>query len=176
MPSQKRMNSFHRTKRESPILGFVGLAIAFVLSVVFMLVGFVDIESESSGDAIRVIFGVVGAGLFVIFIRGCWIATGGVFVHVLSISEEEIEWGFMGREKRLPMSDVKEIYWDDTDGFNFTITKTDGGRVRFPYMEIVVSGKSRGRLLTFLRTTFPGIRISGSIDRKTEQEAAGSFL
>jgi hypothetical protein len=164
------MNSFQRTKRDSRILGFVGLSIAFVLSVVFMLVGFVDIGSESGGDAFRIIFGVVGVGLFVIFIRGCWMATGGALIHVFSVSEDEIEWGFVGREKRLAMSDVKEIYWDDTDGFNFTITKTDGGRVRLPYIENVVSYKSRGRLLAFLRSTFPDIQISGSIDKRTEQD------
>lgn len=169
----QKMNSFHRTKRDSRILGFVGLSIAFILSVVFMLVGFVESESESGGDAFRIIFGVVGVGLFVIFIRGCWMATGGALVHVLSISEEEIEWGFVGREKRLSMSDVEEIYWDDTDGFTFTITKADGKRVRLPYIENVVSYKSRGQLLSFLRSTFPDIRISGSIDKKTEQDAAG---
>lgn len=165
------MNSFHRIKRDSRILGFVGLSFAFVLSVGFMLVGFVDIESESRGDALRIILGVVGVGLFVIFIRGCWIATGGALIHVFSVNEDEIEWGFVGREKRLAISDVKEIYWDDTDGFNLTITKTDGGRVRLPYIENVVSYKSRGRLLAFLRSTFPDIQISGRIDKRTEQAA-----
>jgi hypothetical protein len=95
-------------------------------------------------------------------------ATGGSLIHVFSVSEDEIEWGFVGREKRLAMSDVKEIHWDDTDGFNFTITKTDGGQVRLPYIENVVSYKSRSRLLAFLRSTFPDIRISGNIDKRTE--------
>ena len=69
------------------------------------------------------------------------------------------------------LSDVEEIYWDDTDGFNFTVTKKDGVRIRFHYIENVVFYKSRGKLLAFLRSTFPEIRILGSIDKKTEQDA-----
>lgn len=166
------MNSFHRTKRDSRILGFVGLSFAFIVSVVFMLVGFVNFESESGVDPFQIVFGFVGVGLFVIFLRGCWMATGGALIHVFSVSDDEIEWGFVGREKRLAMADVKEIYWDDTDGFSFVITTTDGERVRLPYIENVVSYKSRGRLLAFLRSTFADIRFSGSIDKRTEREAA----
>ena len=103
-------------------------------------------------------------------------ATGGALTHVFSITKDEIEWGFVGKEKRLVVSEVEEIYWDDTDGFNFTITKKDGVRVRFPYMENVVSHKSRGKLLAFLRSTFPEIRVVGSIDKKTEQDAADQPL
>jgi hypothetical protein len=168
------MNSFHRTKRDSRILGFVGLAFAFILSIVFMLVGFVDIENESGFDTFRLIFGVAGACLFVVFIRGCWMATGGALTHILSITEDRIEWGFIGREKQLELSEVEEIYWDDTDGFTFTITKKDGSRVRLPYIENVVPHKSRGSLLAFLRNVHPQIRLSGSIDKKTEQASGGN--
>lgn len=136
-----------------------------------MLIGFV--ERESGAGAFQMIFGIAGVCLFVVFVRGCWMATGGALTHVFSVSKDEVEWGFIGREHRLAMSDVKEIYWDDTDGFNLTMTKTDGGRVRLPYIENVVSYSSRGRLLAFLRNTFPEIRISGNIDKRTEQDAAG---
>ena len=144
----------------------------FVLSVVFMLIGFLDIESESGSNAFRLIFGIVGACLFIVFIRGCWIYTGGTLTHIFSITEEEIEWGFIGKEKRLSMSEVDEIYWDDTDGFSFTITKKNGERVRLPYIENVIAPKSRGKLLFFIRSLFPEVSIAGCIDSKTEQDAA----
>jgi hypothetical protein len=165
------MKSFHRTKRDSRLLGFVGLSFAFILSVVFMLIGFFDTEEISGFNAFRLIFGGVGICLFVIFLRGCWMATGGALTHVFSINGDEIEWGFVGREKRLSVSDVEEFYWDDTDGFTFLVIQKDGTRVRLPYIESVISYKSRGRLLAFLRSNLPTIRITGSIDKKTELEA-----
>jgi hypothetical protein len=166
------MNSFHRTKRDSRILAYVGLAFAFAMSVMFMLVGFVDIENEAGFDAFRLIFGIAGACLFVIVMRGCWMMSRGALTHVFSINGDEMEWGFVGREKQLATADVQEIYWDDTDGFTFLITRKDGSRVRFPYIQNVVAQNSRGKLLAFLRSAFPEIRITGNIDRKTEQDAA----
>jgi uncharacterized membrane protein YhdT len=168
------MNAFHRTKRDSRWLSAIGLSIAFLLSLVFMLVGFIDLENESGFDTLRVIFGVVGICLFVLFMRGCWMATSGALVHVLSIDEEDLEWGFVGREKRVSVSEISQIYWDDSDGFTFVVTLTDGTRIRFPYMSNVVSYKCRGVLLAFLRSNFPGVPISGSIDAKTEQAAGRS--
>ncbi len=165
------MNAFHRTKRDSQWLSAFGLSIAFLLSLVFLLVGFIDLENESGVDTFRVIFGVVGICLFVVFIRGCWMATSGALVHVFSIDEEDLEWGFVGREKRVSVAEIAQIYWDDTDGFTFVIHLTDGTRIRFPYIDTVVSYKSRGDLLAFLRSTLPDIPITGSIDTKTEQAA-----
>lgn len=166
------MSSFHRTKRDSRILGFIGLSVAFVLSVLFLLIGFASSEETSGIDGFRIIFGLLGASLFVIFIRGCWMATRGSIIHVLSIDEAEIEWGFMGKEKRLPISEVAEIYWDDTDGFTFLIARRDGKRIRFPYIENVVSRKSRGILLAYLRQDHPDIPISGVVDIGTEKDAS----
>lgn len=60
---------------------------------------------------------------------------------------------------------------DDTDGFTFTITRKDGSHVRMPCIGNVVSPKSRGSLLAFLRSKLPEIRISGSIAKKTLQDA-----
>ena len=136
-----------------------------------MLVGFIDLENESGFDTFRVIFGVVGICLFVVFIRALWIATGGALVHVFSIDEEYIEWGFVGLEKRVSVSEIAQIYWDDTDGFTFVIHLTDGTRIRFPYMVNVVSYKSRGDLLAFLRRNLPAVPITGSIDTNTERAA-----
>lgn len=170
----QQMNSFHRTKRDSGILGYVGLAIAFVMSMAFMLVGFGDIGNKGGINAFQVIFGTAGACLFVVVVRGCWMTAGGALTHVFSINEDEIEWGFVGKEKQLATADVEEIYWDDTDGFTFLITRKDGSRVRFPYMQNVVGPKSRGKLLAFLRRAFPEIRITGRIEKKTEQDAAGA--
>jgi hypothetical protein len=165
------MNAFHRTKRDSRWLSAIGLSIAFLLSLVFMLVGFIDLENESGFYLLRVIFGVVGICLFVLFMRGCWIATSGALIHVFSMDEDELEWGFVGREKRIALSEIAKIYWDDTDGFTFVVHLTDGKRIRFPYLQNVVSYQSRGELLAFLRSNFPAIPISGSIDAKTKQAA-----
>jgi hypothetical protein len=140
-----------------------------------MLVGFIDLEKESGFDTFRVIFGVVGICLFVVFIRGCWMATSGTLIHVFSIDEEDVEWGFVGREKRVSVSEIAQIYWDDTDGFTFVIHLTDGTRIRFPYMVNVVSYNSRGDLLAFLSSNLPTVPITGNIDTKTRQ-AAGKIL
>jgi hypothetical protein len=96
----------------------------------------------------------------------------GEVIHVLSIDEEEIEWGFVGKEKRMSISEIAAFYWDDADAFTFLILRKDGKQVRLPYMENVVSYKSRGALLAFLRSAFPSIQINGSIDIKTQQDAA----
>jgi len=165
------MNSFHRTKRESRWLTFVGLSVVFVVSVAFMLIGFVGIGANSGIDVIRLIFGIIGVALFVGFFRGFWMTTGGAVTHVFSINDAELEWGLMGREKRLPVGELASVYWDETDGFTLMVTRKDGTRVRFPYIESVVPMKSRGQLLAFLRVVHPKIPISGRIHPQTEQDA-----
>ena len=85
------MSSFHRIKRESKILGFVGLAFIFPFAIVFMLAGFLDIEEETRIDKLRVILGLAGIAMFLVFIRGCWMGVGSAITHVLSITHDEIE-------------------------------------------------------------------------------------
>ncbi|MEM6656142.1 MAG: hypothetical protein AAF596_10085 [Planctomycetota bacterium] len=166
------MNSFQRIRRESRLLGFFGLIVTFLLSLFFMLIGFVDVENEAGADRMRLIFGVCGAGLFLLFMRGGWMITGGARTHVFTVTEDEIEWGFMGDEKRIAIASVREFYWSDDDGFTFSIINQDGKRHYVPYIEHVIAYKKRGRLLAFLRRVHPQIPITGSIDSRTEQTAA----
>lgn len=173
--AERNMNSFHRTKRDSRWLGLIGLAFLLIFSLIFILIGFIDLENESGFYLLRAIFGMMGICLFVVFLRGCWIATSGALIHVFSMDEDELEWGFVGREKRIALSEIAKIYWDDTDGFTFVVHLTDGTRIRFPYLQNVVSYQSRGELLAFLRNHLPDAPITGNIDTRTRQ-AAGKIL
>ena len=117
------MNSFHRTKRNSGPGVFIGLSIVCVLSVVFMLLGFANIEDLSGIKVTPLIIGLVGVALFVAFLRGCWLHLGGPITHVFSITDAEVEWGVMGREKKLPMDQIAEVYWDERDGFTLLLIR-----------------------------------------------------
>ena len=163
------MTEFHRTKRDSRVVGFVVLSFVLVLSMIFMLIGFMDFDGEGIG--FRMVFGFVGLAIFVLFLRGGWFLTGGGRVHVLSMTASEIEWGFMGDEKRLEVSEVSSFYWDDTDSFHFSIFRKDGKQVRLPYIETVVPHKSRGIFLAFLRNNYPENSVRGVFTKEVEKAA-----
>ncbi len=156
------MKIFHRTNRDSKINGFIGLSFCLFLSVVFMSLGFHSL-AEGEWSSFEVVFGVAGMAVFVIFIRGAWMMSGGSLTHVFSIDREKVIWGFIGKEKELNISEVKTIYWNDSDGFTMNMSKYDGSIIRFPYIETVVSYKSKGELLKFLRTTLSAIPIDGHV-------------
>lgn len=166
------MNSFHRAKRYSRLLNIAGLSVLFVVSLIFTLIGFAGSGSRSD-IGIRMVCGAFGAALFLGFFRGLWMTTGGSITHVFSITDVELEWGILGKEKRLPMSELAAVYWDEVDGFTLVMTRKDGARIRFSDIECLVPLNSRGSLLAFLRMAHPTIPISGHIDPKTEQNAAG---
>lgn len=165
------MESFHCIKRESIILAVIGLIICFLLSSVFMLVGFYEL-GEKGHLSIEVIFGLAGLGLFIIFMRGAWMLVSGIHTHVFSIDRNQVVWGYVGKEKTLDMAQVRHIYWDDTDGFTLNMTTHEGELIRFIYAETVISINSRWKLLRFFNTTFPEIPIDGHIDSKTKEAAA----
>jgi hypothetical protein len=165
------MKAFHRTKRDSRLLGMIGLAVLLVVAFFFMVVGISDIEQESGTSLLRILFGLGGVALFVVFIRGCWIATGGATVQILSIDEDKFEWGYMGREKELATSEIKEIYWDDDDGFTFVLRLKNGKRIRLPSIGVLIPQKGRGQLLAFLWAAHPEIPITGAINAQTQQAA-----
>jgi hypothetical protein len=164
------MKSFHRTKKDSKILGVFGLSICLVLSLVFMLIGFHNTGSEGR-FSFELIFGLVGIVVFIIFVRGAWMMTGGSLIHVFSVDSSKLIWGFIGKEKELDITTVDQIYWDDSDGFTLMMTTKDGQQIRFPYIQSTVTHKSRSELLRFFRTAFPRITIQGNIDKRTEQES-----
>ncbi len=164
------MPSFHRTKRESRVLGFIALAVAFFLAMIFMLLGFYSTIEEGRAS-IELIFGFAGLALFVICIRGAWMMTGRALIHVFSLDQHKVVWGFMGKEKQLDIQDVTQIYWDDSDSFQLQMTTKEGAQVRFPYIANVVGFKSRPELLRFFKTNLPAIPLGGHIDKATEEAA-----
>ena len=91
---------------------------------------------------------------------------------MLSMTESEIEWGVMGEEKRLEVSEISSFYWDDTDGFHFSIFRKDGKQVRLPYIETVEPHKSRGIFLAFLRNNYPENSVRGVFTKEVEKAAA----
>lgn len=156
------MNYFHRVKRDSRILGFIGLTLALTISLIFMLIGFIGSESEQGATLFPTIIGIVGICIFVIFLRGSWMATAGATTHIFSINETHIEWGFLGKEKQILLTDIAAIYWNETDGLTLNVNKTNGDLIRFPYIETIVSHKSRASLLTAIQNALPTIKISGN--------------
>lgn len=164
------MDSFHRIKRDSPVPGFIALTFALLLSMVFMLIGFLRV-GEDGRASMDLIFGVPGVATFLLFLRGGWMMTGRSLVHVFSMDRNKVVWGFVGKEQELDASEIDRIYWDDSDGFSFQMTMKDGRQVRFLYMDNVVPFKSRPTLLSFLRTSFPSIPLAGNIDKRTKRAA-----
>ena len=133
-----------------------------------MLIGFHTIGTEGRAS-MELIFGIAGVAIFIIFIRGAWMMTGGALIHVFSIDSSKVIWGFLGKEKELDITTVEQIYWDDSDGFTLIMKTKSGQQIRFPYIESAVSHKSRSELLRFFRTTLSSISIHGNIDKRTEQ-------
>lgn len=163
------MESFHYTRRESRVLGVIGLSICFVLASVFMLLGFNDLLEYGQMSGLLV-FGVIGFGLFVIFMRGAWILCGGTKIYVFSIDPHTVTWGYVENERSQKMSEVMNIYWDDTDGFTFNMTTLSGELIRFNHMDWTLPYKCRWKLLRYLKKTFPSIAVDGHVDPRTQEK------
>lgn len=161
------MESFQSIQRESRILGFFGLAVAFISSLLFMMLGAVSIDHAEGVQAFPLLFGLVGLAVFVIFIRGAWIAVGRPRHFIFSMDENEVEYGFMGNETKIAIPDIRHFYWDDTDNFTFSITCKDGSKHRMPYIETAVPHKRRPQLLAYLRSAHPDIPIRGCFHPST---------
>ncbi|MGB0990938.1 MAG: hypothetical protein ACPG32_00540 [Akkermansiaceae bacterium] len=166
------MKEFHRVKKDSRLVGFIGLGVVLFLSMFFMLIGFVGVD-ERGWNALSYIFGIPGVLLFGIFIRGAWMATKGAVVHVFSMDNDEIQWGFLGKEKSIPVRSVSSIHWSEVEGFGLLLN-TSEGRIRLPYIENALSVSGRAELLAYLRTNHRSIEIDGYIDPKTEK-ASGEY-
>jgi hypothetical protein len=164
------MDAFHRTKRESRLLLTLGLSVAFLLSGLFLLIGFSGIEKEGF-NSFQIIFGLFGIALFVLFFRGAWISLTSPLIHIFSIDPDEIEWGFVGKEKQMKISELSDIYWEDFDGFTLILTSNTGKKIRMPYIMNVVSHKSRGALFAHLQTHHAEILTVRGIDPRTEEDA-----
>jgi len=162
------MNSFHRTKRESRVVAFIGLTFCLFLSLLFIFIGFHSLFTEDTAS-MELIFGIAGLVVFIIFIRGAWMISGCSLTHVFSIDKTKVTWGYAGKEKELPINSVKNIYWDDSDGFTLLMTTNKNEQIRFLYIENTISLKSRPALLEFLRNTLPHIPIHGDTHRTTKQ-------
>ncbi len=97
---------FHIVKRESLVLNILALIVTFLISTAFMAVGFTRSEDREFSFGLLV-FGVIGAGVFVLFMRGGWMLTRGRNIHVLSITKHQFTWGMLGKEKELLISEIR---------------------------------------------------------------------
>ncbi|BCU78696.1 hypothetical protein llg_34110 [Luteolibacter sp. LG18] len=129
-----------------------GLAILGVLSSGAMLLGFVHPPML-----------LLGLPLFIIFVRGVWMTATQPNRFVFSIDEHEITWGQFGKERTLPIEQVRRFHWNDSDGFNFCIITKQGERIPLYVLETVLSYQSRPALLEFLRTAHPDLEIEGCV-------------
>jgi hypothetical protein len=162
------MNVFHRTSRDSRLAAFLALVIATCLALVFMLMGLAPFllaleRPREWSDYFVVPFGVVGVAVFIIAIRGAWtLASGSAVIHVLSVDDEAIEWGFIGKEERALLKDVARLYFNDGgDSLTCALHFRDGKKTRLPYIESVLgSHKSQKAFIEFMTTHHPEIPIS----------------
>ena len=156
------MNVFHRTRRDSRVLNLLALVFAFTLALIFMLLGVGALtlnEIDLFTRVLGLVFGLVGLAVFVVCVRGAWMMTNGAITHVFSVDEEFIEWGFLGKEVREPIKSLEGIYWNESDGLTCVLHFRDGRRVRLPYIENVLSHKSRAAFLGFMAAHHPSIPV-----------------
>lgn len=154
---------FHRVKRSSSVFGFIGVSFGLILSAIFMLIGAVGLQEADFWSG-TVIFGLIGLGLFVICLRGgCSLATGPM-IHVLTFEQDQVTWGYAGKEKSIDIADVESIRWAvDLDGeLHLSLRTRKGKRVAFPYIDTLVNYKHRPILLAYLQNRYPKIQIEVS--------------
>jgi hypothetical protein len=127
--------------------------------MLFMIIGF-GIDTESRFESVICwVFGAAGVALFIVFCRGAWMITKETSTHVLSIDENDFCWGFLGREKRIPVKDLKELHWIEMDGLYASIVTKDDRKFSLPYIENVLSLKSRQAFLDYMKAYQQHIRI-----------------
>ena len=149
---------FYRVKRSSSILGFLGLIFAFFLSTIFLLVGIVG---TTQGEYLTMVFGLIGAAVLVICLRGAWSLACGPCIHVIAFELDQITWGYAGKEKVLSISEVASIHWsiDMDNELHLSLRKRDGKRVCFYYIDTLVGRKDRPAFLEFLRNRYAMIPL-----------------
>lgn len=159
-PSEAESEVFHRVKRSSSVLSFFGVSFALLLSGIFMLIGAVGLQEADFWFG-TVVFGLIGLGVFVICLRGGWSLATGPMIHVLTFEQDQVTWGYAGREKSIDMDDVISIRWAvDLDGeLQLSLRKRNGKRVAFPYIDTLVSRKHRPVLLAYLKNRYPAIDL-----------------
>jgi hypothetical protein len=151
---------FHRVKRSSSILGFIGVSFGLILSGIFMLIGAVGLQEAEFWFG-TVVFGLIGIGVFVICLRGGWSLATAPMIHVLTFEPDQVTWGYAGKEKSLDMAEVESIRWSvDSDGeLHLSLRKRGGKRVAFPNIDTLVKPKHRPILLAYLQNRYPSIRL-----------------
>jgi hypothetical protein len=159
------MNGFHRTKRESRVAALIAVVLALFLALSFMLVGLIPFlhtranEHREWSDFFPVPFGIVGIAAFIAAVRGAWtLASATAVIHVLSVDDEAIEWGVMGKEERSLLCDVARIYFYDSEGLTCVLHFRDGKKARMPYIESLLgSRKSQREFVEYMTTHHPEI-------------------
>ena len=155
---------FHRTKRCSQILGFVGVVLGIALSGLFLLVGAVGLGIAGEvGWAVPLVIGGMGGVLFAVCVRWAWRLTSGPMVLVLTIDSQGIAWGTLGREKTLAIQEIHSFRWNvNIDGdLHFSVRCKDGRRRSVTYADMLLSRKDRPSLLAYLRQHHGDLLIEG---------------
>ncbi len=164
MKSLDTNSEYHIVKRESVFLGVIGLIVAFIIAVFFMGIGFIGIGSNSYSWC-QMIFGLVGIGLFILFMRGGWMMASGPYIHILSITEDQFIWGRLGKEKMLAISEIQSFYWHEFDrDLTFRINAKDGKSYRIISIENIVSLKNRPKFKAYLKNVHSKIPVSGNFE------------
>lgn len=113
------MQRFYRARRDSIWLAWLGVVFAFSLSLIFMIIGV--FQDDGNYEAFQAVFGLVGLAVFVLCFRGAWGLISGVKTRILSIDDEGLTWGAVGKENRILFDEVESIVLSDDDGEIFYV-------------------------------------------------------
>lgn len=170
------MDSFCRAKRD----GGRDTAFVFLLALFFAVViagalysgvGFsFGVGSGSSGfawDSIHlgpvVVIGIVGVLITICLLGQARSFARGRSILVFEVGMEAITWGFGDQLRTIPVSQLKELQWDDSFGLQLKI-RTERELIALPNLGAVVPPNDRDELVQFLREHHPDLKlVSGEV-------------
>lgn len=151
---------FQRTFQYSRAVLFIAVVIGYLLAFTLLLFPAILI-SDGEFIGIALLFGLFGLGVLAASVKGSWGLAKGPRVYLLTLEHEEIIYGCIGEEQRLPAAELASIHYTvdtDSDGDNsLTLAfKTHAGeRIHIREINQLVPRKLRPKLMAFLKTHYP---------------------
>lgn len=119
------MPAFHRDYTDRSVHAVIGIVFLTVAAPMFSFFGLGVIFD---GNPFFLVFAAIGLFLSVLWVRGIW-SLISPNIYDIDVDETTIAWGQRGKQKSIPLADLRRIHWDDSDGLSIHFIKKDGGRV-----------------------------------------------
>lgn len=154
---------YHKIKRSTRVPAIIAIVIGYIVSFCLLIVGAISL-TDTEIFAVGVVLVVFGAGVLGASIKGSWSLSNGPLIHVLTLDAEEIVWGYLGKEERLPVEWLASIDWhvDSDNALTLSLRTHEGKRKSIVYIDYLVPRKSRPKLLAFLKANYPDAALSVS--------------